>query len=446
MVSCADKKHYIFRSFWDRDDCYKMLDLFLKKFKFGLNDDPISLNNLISGSLPPPDAHRASTMVERPTNLDDLIQPPATQSIAETITPGSSTTNSNSPLSNTYPDQKAGNTSGGIASTVSTNSLRTTTGSTGTDEEEVDTEIGRDRASTTSSNKDSEVAFTAEATKCKLKLPIISQELELSIENFSKLFIDEGAPYSFKSYHASVKDTNLVLSSWADESAARPGQYSRELKFLKPVNLPGLPSTRGVKIQRLVRFGETGMILCSSTRLEDTPAADTFMVEDALIIKSMGANSVHVDISFEVKFVKSTFMKYLIETNTNTELTKWLQVYFEHLKNITALFNEGKIDLNAPAVVIAPPSAEQVANEKKAAAEAAATAAKEEAEAESKRRAKHDYFRLAFYVFMIIFLLLNYSRWSNANSRVVDMEETIRNLEKILSKFVEERGKDVCSK
>jgi hypothetical protein len=37
----VDKKQYIFRSFWDRDECFKMLSLFLRKFKYGITDpDP----------------------------------------------------------------------------------------------------------------------------------------------------------------------------------------------------------------------------------------------------------------------------------------------------------------------------------------------------------------------------------------------------------------------
>jgi len=51
------------------------------------------------------------------------------------------------------------------------------------------------------------------------------------------------------------------------------------------------------------------MVLCSSTHLEDVPAADTFSVEDVCIVRTAGADKVTVSISFEVKFVKSTMLK-----------------------------------------------------------------------------------------------------------------------------------------
>lgn len=83
-------------------------------------------------------------------------------------------------------------------------------------------------------------------------------------------------------YHESVKDNSLVVSPWSE----MPGGlgFGREIKFFKPVNLPGLASTRGVKLQRFMKFGELGLILCSSTRLEDVPCADSFSVEDTIVV------------------------------------------------------------------------------------------------------------------------------------------------------------------
>lgn len=55
-------------------------------------------------------------------------------------------------------------------------------------------------------------------------------------------------------------------------------------RSLQPVNLPGLASTRGVKLQKYRKFDDVGLILCSSTRLEDVPCADSFSVEDTLVV------------------------------------------------------------------------------------------------------------------------------------------------------------------
>lgn len=52
------------------------------------------------------------------------------------------------------------------------------------------------------------------------------------------------------------------------------------------MNLPGLASTRGVKLQKYRKFDDIGLILCSSTRLEDVPCADSFSVEDTLVVSA----------------------------------------------------------------------------------------------------------------------------------------------------------------
>ena len=135
-----------------------------------------------------------------------------------------------------------------------------------------------------------------------------------------------------------------MLSPWAELSPVL-GQ-GREMKFFKPVNLPGLASTRGVKIQRLKRFDESGLILCSCTKLEDVPAADTFSVDDCLYVKAISATAVQVEVTFQVTFIKSTMMRYIIEKSTNGEMNKWLETFCNHIKKVSGQFKEGKLDLS----------------------------------------------------------------------------------------------------
>ena len=40
------------------------------------------------------------------------------------------------------------------------------------------------------------------------------------------------------------------------------------------------------------------------------------------------------EITFEVKFIKSTYMKYIIDRSTNFEMNKWLEAFFAHLKKV----------------------------------------------------------------------------------------------------------------
>jgi hypothetical protein len=173
----------------------------------------------------------------------------------------------------------------------------------------------------------------AEAAKLKYKIAVLTeQSLPVSLATFISLFVEDDATYTYKAYHESVKDTNVVMSAWQGVEASN--EKTRDIKFFKPVNLPGLASTRGVKLQKYRKFGEAGLLLSSSTRLEDVPAADTFSVDDTLEVTAVNAESVSVTISFQVTFIKSTFLRSMIEGPTNSEMKKWLNAFFGNLKKV----------------------------------------------------------------------------------------------------------------
>lgn len=139
---------------------------------------------------------------------------------------------------------------------------------------------------------------------------------------------------NFCRYHELVNDRDLDLSPWAECGA---NEFQREMKFMKPVNLPGLASTRGVKYQQLRRPTDSLFVVASSTRLEDVPSADCFSVDDVLMVHADGAQQVSINISFEVAFVKSTMMRTFIEGPTEREMKKWLETFFQHLQDIVVV-------------------------------------------------------------------------------------------------------------
>ncbi len=49
-------------------------------------------------------------------------------------------------------------------------------------------------------------------------------------------------------------------------------------------------------------------------------------------------NKINVEITYQVTFMKSTYMKFIIERSTNVEMIKWLEVFFAHLKAVSFLF------------------------------------------------------------------------------------------------------------
>eukprot|EP01036_Dinobryon_divergens_P035258 gene35258-45658_t len=128
-----------------------------------------------------------------------------------------------------------------------------------------------------------------------------------------------------------MKDSALGLSLWTENEKL---EVTRELRFFKPVNLPGLASTSGLKTQTIRRFADAGLLLRSSTRLKDVPAADAFTVDDLLAVRALSSNRIQVDISFQVSFSKSTLLRLLIESSTNREMAAWLRGFFLHIKKV----------------------------------------------------------------------------------------------------------------
>lgn len=84
-------------------------------------------------------------------------------------------------------------------------------------------------------------------------------------------------------FHESVKDTDIELGSWSEISPSL--ECTREIKFTSPINLPGLSHTRSSKRQSYKHYKDMGLILCSTIKTEGVPAADTFTVEDLLVVR-----------------------------------------------------------------------------------------------------------------------------------------------------------------
>lgn len=54
---------------------------------------------------------------------------------------------------------------------------------------------------------------------------------------------------------------------------------------------------------------------------------------------------VTVEITFQVSFIKSTYMKYIIERSTNAEMTMWLEAFFQNLRKTCDNLRNGTISL-----------------------------------------------------------------------------------------------------
>ena len=392
------RKEYIFRSFWDREECFRMLKEHIKGMHVSQGRGAALTSGTIGGSgrhghtlkkgerplrspsrdqdtqvammLSDKDRPRADKAKEREEKRPGSVSSAPTEDEASTFTPSLSSL----PLRVRGKDSMV-QLNNDDSSDEENEEEKGEEGDTAvTEEEQGDDELGdivehtewqegQDPSAhkTVSSDEAGAGNFSPAQVKeaishATLKIVVDKKILPITVTDFAKMFVEDSAPYSWSKYHELVGDSQLNVSAWSNMSAADLGHLGsgREIRFFKPVNLPGLKDTRGVKLQKYQRFGGQGLIVHSSTRLEDVPAADTFTVEDVVTVRRPDAHEIlrgegegegegdgeggaHsdrcivVEISFEVRFIKSTFLKYMIETNTISEMTKWLQAWVAHI-------------------------------------------------------------------------------------------------------------------
>lgn len=286
------RKEYLFRSFWDRDDCYKLLKEYISRGK--------------PGSVAEEKTQTSPEIIEEHDPLDFIA------------------------LSPHAPPKAANRRTNAPSNRLSLRNAQSA-------EDEVETEVGRKEFSEQiheeEVTEDYSAALEQEVSKCKMKIMIKHEILNVSVETFFNAFVADDAVFSWKRYHEEHADKDVQIIPWTYVSTSLG--FTREFKFFKPVNLPGVAKTRAKKVQRYRRFGDAGLLICSSTLVEDVPAADTFSVEDVCVVRSLDAGRISVDLGFEVKFVKNTMLKFLIESNTNSEMTKWMEEFSKVLVKVS---------------------------------------------------------------------------------------------------------------
>jgi hypothetical protein len=369
------RKEYIFRSFWDRDECYRMLkehieDIGLKTRKerdaVDKEQSPVLRYTMKAEDGPFVGSGERSRPQNRESALAMMMDKGEDQSDTgdsprqSTVTAGSvedragfvpsmsGTRTEEISLDTGSINLKNDLTDGeGVDVTSAGTKGLEGSGDEGDDEivEQTEWEAGNNPSIGGDTSQFSPDEVKDAVGRALLKIEVSKKLLRVNVSDFAKMFVADDAPYSWCEYHASVGDSQLSASPWSSMSAADMGNLGsgREIKFFKPVNLPGLKETRGVKLQKYQRYGSLGLIVHSSTRLEDVPAADTFTVEDVVTVRTLDSSEledgysvdqcVEVTVSFEVKFIKSTFLRYMIESNTVSEMTKWLQAWIKHVED-----------------------------------------------------------------------------------------------------------------
>lgn len=157
--------------------------------------------------------------------------------------------------------------------------------------------------------------------------------LPCTLDEFFSLFLSNESRHSVSDYQRDVLgDTELETSPWSlsEEDAF---SLTRTVKYVHPVNAPmAPPSAAATKEQCYRRFGDHGMVLETQTVVNDVPMADCFYVDDRMLVEPTPDGGVALTAAFEVRFVKRTMFRKVINGTSGSEVTKGLKGYEAYMR------------------------------------------------------------------------------------------------------------------
>lgn len=159
-------------------------------------------------------------------------------------------------------------------------------------------------------------------------------------------------------------------------------------------------------------------------------------------MKATDDNKVSFEITFQVSFLKSTYMKYLIERSTNTEMSKWLENFALQLKKSVEEFRAGTLALTNDSTTEAPDSGASSSGKQAASAAPPAvvavstpssTTAAIVVTSDKTSSSSRDYLLIVLLVVLIIMLCLDLLRWRSVDFQLREMSKKMSAMEALVN-------------
>merc|ERR1719384_2116886 len=100
------------------------------------------------------------------------------------------------------------------------------------------------------------------------------------------------------------------------------------------------PTAEVLKTQILRKFGTRGMCIITKTVTKGIPVSDCFYVEDRLLVESRPGGGVSISIAFDVRFVKSTMLRKIVENTTKQDVMNFHREFEKFLKKKFTLIDD----------------------------------------------------------------------------------------------------------
>ena len=263
------RKEYVFRSFWDRDDCFNLLRAYHEMYRTVLE---------------PASSHVEEEETQQEKEEEKFEAPVEAPSV---------------------PKQDLLKRIEGIAGPP------------------VERPSTPDVADTPEHARTTAKAFSREVDSTKLAETLHTCTLPVSVDEFFAHFLADGCGFPLTKFHEGQGDLEVACTPWASSD----GEHDRELRFRRLLNNPmGPKSARTTKIQRCRAFGRHGLVLHGVLSMEDIPYRDCFAIHDRWVVTPQN-DGVDVAFEFEIKWSKSTIFKRKIESSSRSDLQAYYDAY-----------------------------------------------------------------------------------------------------------------------
>ena len=128
-----------------------------------------------------------------------------------------------------------------------------------------------------------------------------------------------------------IGELNVDTTPWQPTGEPTESEpTTRIIHYTHPVNAPMAPPTaKARKEQFFNKVGGVGLCVETCTVVEEVPMADCFVVEDRLWVQENEGGGCTVAVTFQIRFVKSTYFKRIIENTTRGEYMSFFKQFHD---------------------------------------------------------------------------------------------------------------------
>jgi len=177
--------------------------------------------------------------------------------------------------------------------------------------------------------------------------PVTALHLDCNIDEFFNRCLADNAPLSVVTYHRNeTGDYDVLSKPWKLEEDCV--SYKRTIAYTHPVEIRMAPPKAEVlKVQIMRRYGDYGISISTTTLTKGVPVSDCFHIEDRILVESQLDDGVSISIAFDLRFVKYTLLRRIVECTTKKDVNEFHRTYIDFLKRGLIATKDTIVEKNA---------------------------------------------------------------------------------------------------